>query len=560
MAEPIIPAASVFETAAINAIVALRPESLKHFNEGGRWADLPALWRPQALLLQARLADEVAQKRLSQASGQGLRALASSEFDCRLPVQPQSSLGTAALSRTGVVVRGTTASMTYLGGGVTRIDGLTGMTQTNVGLPIQTGNTSVKVNNGALTVLSVLSPTSVTVNVTKAGSDGAILVGGGVASLIDLVTSDVDFSLDTVGEVADISGSGIPANNGSFPVTGAISATAVVIDNPSAATDSPVTWIVHPPNGADPNSGKITWSAPTFPAGVIKVGTIFTKRANPAAVPLPVTSAQYTVAQTVYIPAGATTTSVLLEASAPGSGSNVPSFDNYATQAPLIAPAAPLFDPTFVVTSAFQSGGSDGLPDPVLVAAAKAFALGTHGPNEAALVAGLLSQQSVRHVAAFPAGALPYGQAFIADQSWACADAWVSQVQQAFNSQWLGFGCAVRFGTVTNRQIALVAAIALVSTDDLADTADIDLIVRAAAESYFNDRPDWYLWRYGGLQAALTACDPRIQQCTSVTVSDPVTGLALAEPPNNFGESWQGSIEHPYLTDSNCQTTYGPPI
>ena len=455
MAEPILPPSTVFLTAMIDAIVALRPEALQHFNSGGTWNNIPTILRPQAVMLQTRLADEIKQARLGFASGAGLRALCSSEFSTALPGQAQTALGSAVLTRTGVIGSGSKASIHYVGT-INIISGLQGITATNVGTDITISGAAQQGVNGIFPVFGIFPPLGTAVVV------GSPFFGAGTASItaqsgFGFITGMQGLSSAFIGYQIVVSGAANPYNNGTFTIVSVQGTSGVTVlssyTSNVAAPDPNVISVVITAQPADPNNGAISWSLPTFPSGIIRAGTLFTKTANPSAQPLPITAAQYVVDKTVFVPQGATTATVLLDASAAGSGSNVPSFANYPTAASLVNPSSPLFDPTFTVArQAFLSGGSDGLPDPVLVEAAKAFSLGQYGPNAAAILAGLFRQQSVRHVAAFPAGALPYSQAFCADQSWACSQEWSNQIQQLFNNAFLGFGCAVRFGLVTNLQ------------------------------------------------------------------------------------------------------------
>lgn len=314
--------------------------------------------------------------------------------------------------------------------------------------------------------------------------------------------------------------------------------------------------------------GSVTLSRASVSGGqgVIRAGTAFTKVANPTAVPVPISAGTYTTSSTTYVSPSALSVTLALVAKAPGSAANLPVFAGYSNGG-LIVPSRPLFDPTFTWSTdpaqtgtATASGGSDGLPDSALVAAAKAYAVGQYGPTQGALLAGLLRQQSVRRVALFPASqGLPYSQAYVADQSWAQSPPWLNLVSQGIVDAWQGFGCRTRFGLVTNRQIVVAPTIVLNSTDDLNYTDAIDGNVRAAAESYFNDRPDWYRWRTSTLQALLSVADSRIRQCSAVVVSDALTGLPIAETPNTFGVIWAPQLTHMWLTDQNCTSTYLPP-
>jgi hypothetical protein len=418
VAAPILPTADSLLTPAINAIVAQRPEALAHFNSDGRWTNLTKMWRGQAMVNLARMADEIKSRRLRLAVGDALRALCASEFSTSLPPEPQLSYATIVLNR--------------------------------------------------------------------------------------------------------------------------------------------------------PSGG---------PSGILRAGasTQFVKVAKPNGIPLPaanaypgaIAAATYNVLAPVYVPASGSSQNVTVQcvAVSPGSAANVPLFTNSGYAAPTtIQPSNPLFDTNLVVASAVSSGGSSGLTDDVLRTAARAYNQGSFGPTDGAVIAALLGQQSVRHYAIFPAnGYLDYAQIYVADESWASTTQWVSQVAQNFADNWQGFGCRARFGTVSNLHIAISANIVLASTDALNYTAQIDDNVRAAAESYFNDRSDWYTWRTKSLQATLSSADPRILYCSSVTVSDAATNGTLSDPVNSFAGSsvfqtaWSPTVTHYYLLDQGVTTAYFPP-
>lgn len=239
-----------------------------------------------------------------------------------------------------------------------------------------------------------------------------------------------------------------------------------------------------------------------------------------------------------------------------------------------IQPSAPLFDTALQVVYCESSGGSAGLTDPSLVDAARAYAFGQFGPTDGALIAGALSQQSVRHYAFFRAGALNYAQGYVADESWASGAYWTSLIQQAINSYpWLGFGCRLRTGTIVNQLVAVTANVLLKSTEDLANTSDIDANVRAAIRAYFDGadtpngpgRTDWYSFRLSAIQSVVVAADSRILHCDSVAVTDVLTGATVNEPAATFGQVWQPTLTHFYVgasddtTDNTITTTYGPP-
>ncbi len=408
MTEQILPSANKLLTHAIDAIVANRPSTLPHFNGGGRWYDLPAMWRGQVVECLARLSSEVKAARLRFAKGDELRELCASEFDTRLPVEPQTAYG-------------------------------------------------------------------------------AVFVGR--------------------------------PNSGSLP--------------PGVLVRKDDTWV---------------------------------KNANPNAIPTAVSAATYEVQKTIYVPQGGAVfpdfVTVPIKAVRAGAEANTPIFSTPNSPIPsnLIQPQRPFYDANFQVQGGEAAGGSSGLTDPVLVAAARAYAIGQYGPTDGAIIAGLLQNQSVRRYAYFRAGALPYAAVYVADESWASTVQWSARLSQSLSYMWIGFGCRARFGAVINQEVTIDATLALKSSDDLDDTTDIDANVRAAARAYFDDRPDWYRWRSAHLKSALGRADPRIQKCTALTVKDPTTDAAVPEPANTFAQQWSELLVHYYLATNNCNLTFIPPV
>jgi hypothetical protein len=308
--------------------------------------------------------------------------------------------------------------------------------------------------------------------------------------------------------------------------------------------------------------GKVTFTRASGLGGVLaKPGDTFVRKADPNARPLPIAAATYDVSSTVYAPAAGQSQSidVPLVAKNPGATGNVPAFTNYVDTS--IQPQAAVFDPGFRVTACEAAGGSSGISDPVLVAAAQAYAQGQFGPTDAAIVASILRSQAARRTAILEAsGTVPYDQAFAADESWASSVRFTAQLAQSFITDFQGFGCRVFFGAVVNRGIGLSATVALKSTDDLAFTDDIAANVTLAAHRYFDDRPDWYVWQAQALAAALTTADPRIQECTGAVVTDSVTGGSLAEPVDphqNTGPTL--TLTHYAIVARNVALSFVPP-
>lgn len=263
------------------------------------------------------------------------------------------------------------------------------------------------------------------------------------------------------------------------------------------------------------------------------------------------------------------------DVSAVEEGTAIPFGATYAASNTQIQPSDPLFDTNFQTTSCEASGGSGGLTDPILVAAARANAIGGYGPNDGALVAGVLSLQSVRFYAFFRANeTIAYSQGYVADETWSSGQFWTSLVSQNLITNFLGFGCRVRFGTIVNQLIAVTADIVLKNSNDLANTSDIDSNVSLALRNYFDGLPinsndtgrlDWYSFRLTTLQAVISQADARIQTCTDVTVKDANTGIVIEEPPATFGQVWSPTLTHFYVgasadgSDNSFTGSYLPP-
>ena len=100
--------------------------------------------------------------------------------------------------------------------------------------------------------------------------------------------------------------------------------------------------------------------------------------------------------------------------------------------------------------------------------------------------------------------------------------------------------------------IAVRASIVLTDPRHAADTFDIREAVRTALRKYFDERPDFYMWRTQSVMATIAQADPRILTCTAATVCDGFTGAALSEP-NGF------TRYHYYLADSGVTLSIAAP-
>lgn len=94
--------------AGIDAIVAVRPSTLRHINLGrGVYANIFAGWRAQAALMCRRAGDFALQGRLRHASGSPLRFLAGSEFSTPATLTGAKAVGQVQIARAPGRVGGT---------------------------------------------------------------------------------------------------------------------------------------------------------------------------------------------------------------------------------------------------------------------------------------------------------------------------------------------------------------------------------------------------------------------------------------------------------------------
>lgn len=189
----------------------------------------------------------------------------------------------------------------------------------------------------------------------------------------------------------------------------------------------------------------------------------------------------------------------------------------------------------FTPLGIYGAGGTSGVTDQQVLALAKAMSRGRFGANNAALVAGVLSDARIRRVAHH----LDYLRAhlwlYVADASWATSRTLRDAVQQGISTnKWLGFGAAVRMGRVFNQPCTAKATLILRSTTDNADQEAIKAAAQRAVQRYLDDRPDFYCWRTTQLGAVIAAADPKILTCQNPQLL--ASGVALTEPPASIAD------------------------
>lgn len=307
-----------------------------------------------------------------------------------------------------------------------------------------------------------------------------------------------------------------------------------------------------------------------FHGGIIRVGTKFRRPAESIAIP-PAKEATYESTAPVFVGTDAASAFPLtgytqrleipIRATRPGAHANIPRTYSSITiddSDPPIELVDTLFDDSFIVVYGDAAGGSDGPPVSKLRSLGKALGSGQYGPNEAALLAGLLSTDGVAHAAVRERTSNGTMLAWIADESWAWSQRLRSAASQNLNDEWLGFGCAASIGTTSLVPISMTIAATLRDKRSFAETSELQSRIRAAVKSYFEVRPDWYAWRESGIKGAVMRSDRRLLEVTSVVVMD-VDGNILSEPDGELPETTANPLVYRFVDDSNITITLSSP-
>lgn len=211
-----------------------------------------------------------------------------------------------------------------------------------------------------------------------------------------------------------------------------------------------------------------------------------------------------------------------------------------------------------VVTDIRTAGGSNKPQDSFVRLFAKSYAVGQYGPTVSASRLGGLSGLGARHVLAYDAPTIGTQKILVADESWASASRWVGGFKSAMLAEDLiGFGCKVAFDELRNRAIVVDAIISLRDTNYLSSTTEVEIAVRKAVRSYFDDRLDWNVWNTGNLEAVISRAHSKIFTCESAIVRDSATGAVIEEitTPNYALEQL-----HFYLASNAMNITFEGPI
>ena len=292
----------------------------------------------------------------------------------------------------------------------------------------------------------------------------------------------------------------------------------------------------------------------TTVSGEVPKGTLFSRQANlTTQIPLP--GAQYETLVDAHFDVGqATLGPVPVQARSANASANHP----IRTDAPAlqVTPASPLFDQTITVSAFDAAGGSSTPTDDYVRRFARAFWVGQYGPTDAESKYGALQATGVRNMLVYDIPGTGTSQILIADESWASSDRWASIVQQSLHdNDLIGFGCKVLVSKVRNVVISVDASVILRDKNFLNDTSSVDIAIRSAVRSYFDDRADWNVWKTNNLQGVIARAHPKIFSCSSVTVKD-INGNPVSQisTPNYNTEQF-----HYYLASNAVTTTYSGP-
>ena len=279
-----------------------------------------------------------------------------------------------------------------------------------------------------------------------------------------------------------------------------------------------------------------------FLAGTVKSG-LRVNRPQVVGGDLPLSDAQYTFTEDVVCSTDDTFSptdlgdgkwlhtqqvSVPIKASRSGVGPNTPILAGGELADRLFDASLPIAD-RFVAGSLSAAGGAVGGTDPQVLALAKAMGTGRHGANNAAALAGALSDPRVRRVAA----KLDYSTAilrlFIADASWATSAKLRSSVLQGLaDNKWIGFGARVAMGRIFQQPVTVEGTVLVRSALSKADHSELTAVATGALLHYFDERPDFYTWQLNAIGGVIAQADKRILTCQSPVVRQ--EGVAATEP------------------------------
>lgn len=523
---------------AIDRLVEVRPTVAPHLTTG-RYGDLIAGQTGQFRVLRGRLVQEALAARLPFSEGQALTDLAASEYETERVAGALRAVGEATLTRSVVHYRATeTQALDPATDGDTVDDLLV--------------HVWAQLRDHALDVFSV--PTGLGAHVLAAPEPDSVPALDPLTTPMSSWVAYVNYFRDflnehfagetwhkdaDVGNVIDVSDAF--AND----------AGAAFDDNSNAAQQSVI---------AVANACLTAYNAHVLleaKAGSVRKGTTWVLRADPTAVPV-VVGGQYESTIDVPVNVGVQSVTAPVRATRAGAYGNIPA---WASGGPTLSVSTPtLFDAqetlSLATTALRAAGGSDGQSDQELVRAASAAARGNAGPTTLALDAGALAGLGASRTVTRDDPSTGTSYVYPVDVAWSQSAAWVAGVVSSLAAGWQGFGCRIASGTVLNQIVRIELTVVLRETAYLTDTDPVTAAIHVALSAYFDDRPDWYVWRAVSIRAAVARAHRWVLTCSAATVRDSA-GEPLTEPAQPSGA---GALTHFTFTDNAVSIAYVGPV
>lgn len=522
-APPILPSSADVVGTAKARLVDVRPSAAPHI-ETGRYARPFVGLRGQFLRARARLGEEARAARLTTSSGDALTELASSNFDTpRASSAPVAAIGTVQLDRR-VVHWLPSTSLSVTAANATSEASLVALL-TNVRAVFNEHAASVY-SDGAGTGAHHVAETQ-----TMAAPATATM--GLLVATLNTYRGLLNDHLERAASLAQVGLGATPA-----PHRAEDTDHLVAVDE-AFASDSGAAYSAQ--TAASQQSALLLGNALKAalnghlalrsPAGTIRAGTRFRVDADPVAVP-PIEAMEYVVTQHAYVRTGAPTAYARVRASVPGPSANVPVF--YPNRGG-VAPTAidSLYDARetlrFRPTQLTAAGGTNGQPDALLRRAAAASWQGSYGPTEQAIVAGTLRFPGLARCPVLSDASTGASVLYPCDERWAQSSAWTEALEQYLRDEWTGVGCRIRTGAVLNRLVRVELSVVLRERRWLSDVSSITAALSVELTRYFDERPDFWIFRLAALRAVCSRAHPHIEKCVTATVRD-ADGVPLAEP------------------------------
>lgn len=519
-APPILPTVADVIGAGKARIVAVRPSAKPHINRG-RWAIPVTAWQGQFLKARARLAAEVKAAFLRSSEGNALTFLAASNYDTpRATTGAVAAIGSVTLTRRAVhylpaaslsVSEDDATSFATLGRLLTNIrtvynTHIASVYSEGTGVGAHANEDTDTMSVPVLTTMGDIVST-LTAYKNKANLHFASPTAFDLINHIQSphIYGDVTSTIATSAAFASDAGASFGSQTAASQQSAYALANAI-------------------------KKGINAHLAMRAPAGTIKAGTKIRLAANATAVP-PVQGGEYEVSQNTYARTGGTSMTVPVRATAAGTGGNLPVMS--PVQALSVSLGGSLYDAAevtrWVPSGLAAAGGTVGQSDALLRAAAAATWQGIYGPTRYALDAGALRFPGLARCPILRDTTNGASVVYALDESWAQSPEWQASLEQALRTEWLGVGAKLSRGMVVNRVVRVTLSVVLRQKNDLGDTTAITAALESAVRGYFDNRPDFYVFRARALRAVCSRAHKKILKCTSAAVLD-ADAVPIADP------------------------------